>query len=90
MAISLKIDDQLKQQVDALAAARDRSPHWIMREAIKNYVAQEQSREDFKAEALASWQDYKETGLHITGDETLDWLKTWGLEAETAAPECHD
>lgn len=38
MATSLKIDDELKTRVQHLASVRDRSPHWIMREAIKQYA----------------------------------------------------
>lgn len=90
MAVSLKLDDTLKQDVTDLAALKDRSPHWIMCEAIKDYVAREQARESFKSEALLAWQDYKETGLHITGDEALEWLLSWGQKGESKAPECHD
>lgn len=90
MSVSLKLDETLKQNVTDLAALKDRSPHWIMCEAIKDYVAREQARESFKREALQSWETYKETGLHISGDETLKWLSGWGQDHERAAPECHD
>ena len=90
MATSIKIDDDLKGRVQHLATLRQRSPHWIMREAIAQYVAREESRESFKQEALASWTAYQETGQHLTGTEVQTWLKTWGTEAETAAPACHD
>lgn len=43
----------------------------------------------FKEEADASWRDYQETGLHLTGDEVLKWLETWGTDREGPAPECH-
>jgi len=90
MATSIKIDDDLKGRVQHLATLRQRSPHWIMREAIAQYVAREESRESFKQEALASWTAYQETGQHLTGTEVQTWLKTWGTETETVAPACHD
>jgi predicted transcriptional regulator len=90
MATSLKIDDDLKERVQTLANLRDRSAHWIMREAIRQYVEREEARESFKQEALASWTAYQETGRHLTGDEARDWLKGWGTEAETEPPACHD
>ncbi|AHE97872.1 CopG family transcriptional regulator [Thioalkalivibrio paradoxus ARh 1] len=37
-ATSLKIDDTLKARVQQLASQRRRSPHWIMLEAIQQYV----------------------------------------------------
>lgn len=90
MATSIKIDDALKNRVQHLASLRKRSAHWIMREAIQQYVEREEARESFKREALASWASYKETGLHLTGPEVRNWLNTWGTDDEKAAPECHE
>jgi predicted transcriptional regulator len=89
MATSLKIDDTLKDRVQHLASQRQRSPHWIMLESIKQYVEREEARESFKQEALASWAAYKETGRHLTGQEVRTWLNTWGTNDEGAMPECH-
>lgn len=47
MATSLKIDDTLKSRVHHLASQRRRSPHWLMLEAIQQYVEREESRESF-------------------------------------------
>lgn len=90
MATSLKIDDILKGRVQHLAAQRRRSPHWIMLEAIQQYVEREEARENFKQEALASWAAYKETDRHLTGREVRAWLTTWGTDAEKAGPDCHE
>ena len=90
MATSIKIDDTLKVRVQQLASQRCRSPHWIMLEAIKQYVEREEARESFKQEALASWAAYKETGRHLTGQEARIWLNTWGTDEEKAVPECHE
>ncbi len=88
MATSIKIDDELKDRIQHLADLRQRSAHWIMREAIAQYVEREEGRESFKQEALASWTAYQETGRHLTGKEVRAWLKTWGTEAETKLPKC--
>lgn len=90
MATSIKIDETLKGRVQQLASQRRRSPHWIMLEAIRQYVEREEARESFKQEALDSWAAYKETGRHLTGQETRSWLSTWGTDDEKAAPECHE
>lgn len=89
MATSLKLDDTMRDRIQQLAALRDRSAHWIMREAIRQYVEREEARESFKAEALASWAAYQETGRHLTGQEAAAWLNSWGSEGEGEAPECH-
>lgn len=89
MATSIKIDDTLKDRVLHLASQRRRSPHWVMLEAIRQYVDREEARERFKQEALASWTAYQETGRHLTGQEVRTWLNTWGTDDEKPAPECH-
>ena len=90
MATSLKISDKLKARVQRLARLRDRSAHWIMNEAIAEYIEREEARESFKTEALASWTAYQETGRHLTGQEVRAWLNTWGTQAEAELPECHE
>ncbi|MGD0600109.1 MAG: ribbon-helix-helix domain-containing protein, partial [Terriglobales bacterium] len=39
---SLKLDGETKERVQRLASARRRSPHWVMREAIEQYVEREE------------------------------------------------
>jgi|TARA_R110000868_G_scaffold188266_1_gene430967 predicted transcriptional regulator len=89
MATSVKLDDDLKSRIQHLADVRHRSAHWIMREAIRDYVEREEIKESFKQEALASWTAYQETGQHLTGQEVRDWLNTWGTDKETEIPRCH-
>lgn len=89
MAASVKIDDALKARIQTLAEQKQRSAHWIMREAIEQYVDQEEKRRRFDEHAQASWQHYQETGLHITGDELFAWMDSWGTDEDTRPPECH-
>lgn len=90
MATSVKIDDTLKERIRRLAEARHRSPHWLMREAIEQYITREEQREAFKQEALNAWREYQETGLHVTGEEVGRWLRGWGTDNEQPASECHE
>jgi len=86
---SLKLDDELKGRVQHLAEIRRRSSHWIMREAIAQYVEREEKREALRQETLDAWDEFQATGLHVTGDEVEKWLSTWGTDDELPAPECH-
>lgn len=90
MATSVKLDEELKDRIQHLADLRHRSAHWIMCEAIRDYVGREEARESFKQEALASWIAYQETGQHLTGKEVHDWLDSWGSDKETKIPKCHE
>ena len=90
MATSVKLDEEMKSRIQHLADLRHRSAHWIMCEAIRDYVGREEARESFKQEAVASWTAYQETGQHLTGKEVHDWLNSWGSEKETKLPKCHE
>jgi len=87
--VAVKLETDIRDRIARLAASRKHSAHALMKEAIYAYVEREEKRESFHQEALRSWEEYKETGLHVTGEEVIDWLKTWGTEHETAAPICH-
>ncbi len=90
MATSVKLDETLKSRVQKLADSRQRSSHWVMREAIQQYVEREEARERFDQHTLLSWREHQETGLHVTGDELFAWMDTWGTEDESGPPACHD
>ncbi len=90
MAISIKIDDELKNRLQTLAATSRRSPLWMMREAIAQYIDREEARARFIGEAVASWTAYQQTGLHLSGEEVAGWLDSWGAEMETDLPDCHE
>ena len=89
MATSLKLDDALRSRVQRLADLRRRSAHWIMREAIQQYVEREEKREELRQAALAAWEDYQNTGLHLTADEADAWLEKLEGGQDVQVPECH-
>ncbi len=89
ISTSIKLDPATKDRVQRLASARQRTPHWVMKEAIEQYVAREESREKANLDAVEAWEEYQATGLHVTGDEVIAWMQTWGDENEKPAPECH-
>lgn len=90
MATSVKLDDNLKNRIQHLAEVQHRSAHWIMLEAIRNYVEREEAKENFKQEAISSWKTYQESGRHLTNKEVGDWLSTWGTDKEAETPPCHE
>ncbi len=86
---SLKLDVKLKKRVQRLASARRRSPHWLMREAVEQYVSREEKREQLRQDALAAWNHYQTTGLHLTEDEADVWLAKLEAGEKAGALECH-
>jgi predicted transcriptional regulator len=88
-ATSIKLDDDLKARVQHLADARRRTSHWIMREAIAQYVEREEKREALDRDTIKAWEEFQATGLHATAEEVDKWLASWGTENELPAPVCH-
>ena len=86
---SLKLDRATKERVQRLASARRRSPHWVMREAVEQYVEREEKREQLRQDALAAWDDYQTTGLHVTAKEADAWLSKLQAGKRAAIPKCH-
>ena len=86
---SLKLDLELKERVQRLAQARRRSAHWIMREAVEQYVGREEKREQFRQDALAAWNGYQATGLHATAEEADAWLAKLEAGEDAETPQCH-
>jgi predicted transcriptional regulator len=72
--VAIKIDEDTKARVKRLADARHRTSHWLMREAITQYVDREEKREAFRQDTLKAWEEYRTTGLHVTADEADAWL----------------
>ena len=87
---SIKLDAKTKERVQRLASARRRSSHWVMREAIEQFVEREEKREQFRQDALAAWNHYQATGLHATAEEADAWLAKLEAGKGAAPPKCHD
>jgi len=85
---SVKLDVGVKQRVQRLALARRRSPHWLMREAIEEYVEREEKREQIRQDALAAWTHFQATGLHVTAEEADAWLAKLEAGKDSAPPKC--
>lgn len=88
--IAVKLDQDLRDRLQHLAEARDRSTHWLLRKAIEQFVEQEEKREALRQDALKAWAEYQETGFHVTHDEANAWLARLEAGDAAKAPECHE
>lgn len=87
---SLKLDAETKARLRRLATARRRSAHWLMCEAIEQYVAREEARERMRSDALAAWNEYQTTGKHATAEEADAWLARLEAGEDAQPPRPHD
>ena len=72
--VGVKLDAQTRHRLKKLGKAKDRSTHWLMKEAIERYLEREEQYEREKAEDNARWERYLETGSAIDSQEMTAWL----------------
>ena len=87
--VAVRLDDPLKARIRTLADQRRRPMHWLMREAIEQYVTREELRESFRQEALDAWNHYQTTGLHVSHAEADTWLAELEAGNDVEPPACH-
>jgi predicted transcriptional regulator len=88
-SMAVKLDERMRERLQRLARARDRSANWMMREAIAQYLEREERREAYRQDAIRAWQDYQATGLHLTAGEADAWMAELEAGGDAAPPECH-
>jgi predicted transcriptional regulator len=72
--MGVKLDAETRARLKKLGETRQRSPHWLMKEAIRRYLEVEERYEQEKAEDLARYQEYLDTGTYITHTDMMAWL----------------
>jgi predicted transcriptional regulator len=87
--VAIKIDDDTRARLKRLGDARQRTPHWLMREAIAQYVDREEKREAFRQATIQAWEQYRSTGLHLRADEADAWLAQLEQGQDSEPPACH-
>ena len=88
-SVAVKLDEGTRERLQRLARARDRSAHWMMREAIAQYLEREERREAFRQDGIRAWEEYQATGLHLTEAEADAWLADLAAGGDAEPPECH-
>lgn len=77
--VAIKIDEDTKARVKRLADARQRTPHWLMREAITQYVNREEKREAFRQDVkVLILQPDIGRPVGDMDDEFRDWTIDFG------------
>lgn len=87
--VSIKLAEDERSRLFSLAAARKRSQHYLMREAVREYLTREEARQSFRDEADEAWLDYERTGLHVTQAEVDAWAHSLGSRKPKRMPKWH-
>lgn len=88
--VAVKLDPSVHERLKVLAKAQDRSAHYLMREAIAQYVDRAEQREALRQDAVRAWKAYQLTGRHATQVEADSWMAELEAGRDQDPPECHD
>ncbi len=84
--VGVKLDDELQTRLKAIAERSDRSPHWLMKKAISEFIDREEAEEQERQLLFERWDRYQETGVAIPHETVVKWLESWGTEKEAPCP----
>ena len=87
--LSVKLDAEEKVLLAEIAKEKSRSIHYLLREAVSEYISKEKARLDFMREARGALDHYEQTGQHVTHQEMMAWAESLNTEGELPAPSCH-
>lgn len=71
--IGIRLEEDIQARLKALGEQRDRSPHYLMKQAILAYLEQEEAVEAEKALMQARWERFELTGETLSQDEMQAW-----------------
>ena len=86
--VSVKLEPDIRTRVEHLAEIHRRSVHWIMREAVQQYVEREEKKESLRQDLISAWDDYQITGFHVPAEGVEEWIASWWDDNELPVPEC--
>ena len=83
---AVKLDEKTYNRLKVLGEARRRSPHWLMKEAIQQFLDREEEAEHIRQDTLERWARFEATGEAVSHEAVEAWLETWGTESEGKCP----
>ena len=72
----LRLDSQTQDRLEALGKRRDRSPHYLMKQAVERFLDQEEAVEAERDEMQARWEKFAVTGEALDHDHVKEWAKS--------------
>lgn len=83
---SVRLQPQIEQNLEAIAAKLQRSKNWVINQAIEEFVQKQEAEQQRWQETLQAL-DAVSQGRVIAGEDVHSWLKSWGSDHELPAPK---
>lgn len=83
---TVRLQPEVEQALDAMAAQSRRSRSWLINEALRTYIAQQKTIDARWRETLQAIESVAQ-GKAVSGDAVHAWLDSWGSEHEHRPPQ---
>lgn len=83
--VGIKMDEETRARLKKLGDLRERSPHWLMCQAIDRFLDAEERYEQEKAADRERWERYVDSGVHLSDGEMKSRLESLASKASKLA-----
>lgn len=83
---SIRLQPDLEEPLEALSKKLDRSKNYIINQAVKEFVAQQEQAEKRWQETLPALESVAAGGT-VPADKVFEWLRSLGTDSELPKPE---
>lgn len=85
--VGVKLDDETRQRLKAVADELDRTPHWAIKTALAEWLERQESALKERREDDARWERYQESGQAISQERVMQWLDALATGQSEACPK---
>lgn len=85
---SIRLNEDLQKRMESFARRHQRTPNFIINEALKDYLEIKEQEEAVVAAAKEAWAEFQTTGRGVDWNEMREWLASWGSTNESPVPQC--
>ena len=82
--VRIRLEEQLSDQVDAIAEAMDRPKSWVIEQAVRDFVAVQA----WQLAAIDAGIEQADGGQLIPHEDVVAWVRSWGSPDELPVPKC--
>jgi predicted transcriptional regulator len=81
--LSIRVKDELKEKLESLAEATQRSKSFLATEALERYI----KLESWQVAHVEEGMKQADEGLVVSGEDVDRWLASWGTGKELPPPK---
>ena len=81
--VGIRLGSDMQTRLKVLGNRRDRSPHYLMKEAVEIYLKREEQIEAEKTLLRTRWEKFELTGEAVSHDDVKAWAKSLSQSSAT-------